>query len=251
MRRARTATRPTESEKRRSASRRRKRETPVNERRQEIIQASARLFTEYGFEATSVRQIADEVNLIAASLYHHFPTKEDILHEIVKGPLTASTDVMEYIYKMPVDAELRLITSVIKRFNDYIYRWDVHGAIQANSQYLRRNEAFHYVTDLKSLGFKYHESLLREGMDSGHFHQNIDIYLMIGTISRMITSSAAWFRRGDIYALEAPSGYDLNSVVDFHLDCILRMVRERSRLEAPIPREFCERLLASVDKTSG
>lgn len=218
----------------------------ISERRNQILLTSARLFAEYGFEATTMRQIAEEVNLIAGSIYHHFPTKEDILHEIIGAPTIDSANAIEYIYKMPVDAELRLITSILRRFEDYIYRWEPHAVVQQNSQFLRRNDNFSYVTATKMQSSRYHQSILTEGMEAGLFHEGIDAYLMVGTISRILSSGAAWFRQGDIYSSDKPSHYVIDNVIDFHLDSILRMVRSRERLDCPIPREFCERLLGSI-----
>jgi len=40
------------------------------------------LFTEQGYEATSLRQIADELGINKASLYYHFPNKEAILRSV-------------------------------------------------------------------------------------------------------------------------------------------------------------------------
>jgi AcrR family transcriptional regulator len=49
----------------------------------EILRASLRLFSEYGFYGTSVRQIAAEVGVNPATLYAHYPAKEQILADLV------------------------------------------------------------------------------------------------------------------------------------------------------------------------
>src|SRR3954447_22766474 len=43
-----------------------------------------RLFTEQGYEATSLRQIADELGINKASLYYYFESKEAILQSLVE-----------------------------------------------------------------------------------------------------------------------------------------------------------------------
>ncbi len=48
--------------------------------RQQAIRVALQLFTEQGYEATSLRQIADALGINKASLYYHFPSKEAILH---------------------------------------------------------------------------------------------------------------------------------------------------------------------------
>jgi AcrR family transcriptional regulator len=43
------------------------------------MDASIRLFSENGYDAVSMRDIASEVGIKAASIYNHFPSKRDIL----------------------------------------------------------------------------------------------------------------------------------------------------------------------------
>ena len=46
--------------------------------REEILDASSELFTRRGFSTTSTHQIAEAVGIRQASLYYHFPSKNDI-----------------------------------------------------------------------------------------------------------------------------------------------------------------------------
>src|SRR5216683_642642 len=48
--------------------------------RQQILEAAQRLFTELGYDATSLQMIADELGLTKAAVYYHFRAKSDILH---------------------------------------------------------------------------------------------------------------------------------------------------------------------------
>ena len=52
-----------------------------------ILESSARLFAHQGFEGTSINEIADEVSLSKATIYHYFPGKEDIYSEIILDTL--------------------------------------------------------------------------------------------------------------------------------------------------------------------
>ncbi|MBQ0005458.1 MAG: helix-turn-helix transcriptional regulator [Clostridiales bacterium] len=50
--------------------------------KEEIIQASYRLFKEKGYTATSMRQIADACGIAVGNLSYHFPKKESIIMQI-------------------------------------------------------------------------------------------------------------------------------------------------------------------------
>ncbi|MDP1691171.1 MAG: TetR/AcrR family transcriptional regulator [Burkholderiaceae bacterium] len=53
-------------------------------RRSLILREAARLFRESGFERTSVRQIAEAVDMTSGSLFYHFTSKEDLLVAVME-----------------------------------------------------------------------------------------------------------------------------------------------------------------------
>jgi TetR/AcrR family transcriptional regulator, cholesterol catabolism regulator len=55
----------------------------VSDSRQEILRASARLFREQGYDATSMNDISAALKLSKGGLYHHFRSKDEILFHIM------------------------------------------------------------------------------------------------------------------------------------------------------------------------
>jgi AcrR family transcriptional regulator len=51
-------------------------------RRAEVVLAAARVFAERGYDQTSVPELAEALGLAAGSLYHYFPSKEQLLRAI-------------------------------------------------------------------------------------------------------------------------------------------------------------------------
>src|SRR5215468_21202 len=47
-----------------------------------ILDVALELFTEQGYDKTSLREIADRLGVTKAALYYHFERKEDILLEL-------------------------------------------------------------------------------------------------------------------------------------------------------------------------
>lgn len=54
------------------------------DRRQEIIDAAAAIFAKKGYEATSIQDVADAVNILKGSLYYYIKSKEDLLFGVIQ-----------------------------------------------------------------------------------------------------------------------------------------------------------------------
>ena len=56
-------------------------------RRGQILETALKLFAERGFDATSTRQIAQEVGIAEGLIFHYFPTKASLLTAILQDRL--------------------------------------------------------------------------------------------------------------------------------------------------------------------
>jgi AcrR family transcriptional regulator len=65
--------------------------------RASILSTAQRLFSEQGYDATSLRQIADAVGTTKAAVYYHFPAKEHLLLELTRPWLDALGDLVTQI----------------------------------------------------------------------------------------------------------------------------------------------------------
>lgn len=211
------------------------------DRREQILAAAAVLFAEYGFETTSVRQIADRVKMLPGSLYHHFNSKEEILHELL-GNYLRHADATMAETTADGDAEERLIVRVVERFRDSVANWEINAILINDSAFFRRNSAFSYVQDLKTQSFRLQEKVLVDGIRTGVFRPDIDVYMMIGTIARMLSSAADWFRSQNFTSAGSETDYSFDRVVNFHVDCVLRLVRSKERMEHPVSLNLCRRI---------
>jgi AcrR family transcriptional regulator len=63
------------------------------ETHERVRRAALRLFATRGFEATGIRDIADEAGLSTASLYHYMGGKQDLLLEIIRAGMQALLDI--------------------------------------------------------------------------------------------------------------------------------------------------------------
>lgn len=52
------------------------------EKREAIVQAMLELITERGFHATPMSMVAEKAGVAAGTIYHHFGSKDEIIHEL-------------------------------------------------------------------------------------------------------------------------------------------------------------------------
>src|ERR671918_720039 len=65
--------------------------------RREILDASLELFAENGFFGTSMRQIARAVGVRESALYHHFPSKDSILEQLLEEFGARKLDALSHV----------------------------------------------------------------------------------------------------------------------------------------------------------
>jgi AcrR family transcriptional regulator len=70
-----------------------------------VLDQAARMFRECGYAETSLRDIATACGMRTASLYHHFPSKEDLVAEVLNtGVATVSAEARASVDALGPDA---------------------------------------------------------------------------------------------------------------------------------------------------
>jgi AcrR family transcriptional regulator len=114
------------------------------------IQAIAlELFTEQGYEATSLREIAQRLGVTKAALYYHFRTKEDIVASMMEDRITAMRDLVEWAQGQPNTPALR--QDFIRRYAHQMQAAGHHNLmrfVERNQTSLRDNPKSEEMRDL-------------------------------------------------------------------------------------------------------
>ncbi len=85
-----------------------KRQELPDDRRQILINEATRLFGSKGYENTSMRDIAAAVGILPGSLYHHFPSKEDLFVAVYSFAVAQSLDAVKTAVASRVEPWARL-----------------------------------------------------------------------------------------------------------------------------------------------
>jgi AcrR family transcriptional regulator len=67
--------------------------SPASATRARILDAALELFSEHGFDGTTLQQIADRLGFTKAALYYHFRSKDDLLRALI-APAISDLDAL-------------------------------------------------------------------------------------------------------------------------------------------------------------
>lgn len=178
-----------------------------------IYEAAVRLIFERGYHGTSQRAIADAVGLQMSSLYHYFPSKQDLLVEIMARSMQ---DLISAVGQAVAGAD--------NEGPEERLRIAIRGHILFHAD--RRQEAFILDSELRALEPAGRSSvirlrdqyeqifadILRQGTAEGVFRIP-DCKIAIFMLMAMCTGVAVWYR---------PDGrLSLETVADIYTDLFL------------------------------
>ena len=75
--------------------------------RQRALDVALELFAEQGYEKTSLREIAERLDVTKAALYYHFASKEALLAGIVDGLIEPADELVAWSQTQPRTTEFR------------------------------------------------------------------------------------------------------------------------------------------------
>lgn len=114
--------------------------TRPRNRKRLIVEAAGRVFSERGYHAASMEEIAAGVGITAAALYRHFPNKYTLFAECTNGladGLVAALDAVPAEAGLPdVLAALTRVT-VAQRPSGGVYRWEARYLASDDRRRLR------------------------------------------------------------------------------------------------------------------
>jgi len=82
--------------------------TDYDKRREAIMETAARLYAKKGFLGASIAELAEACETSKSLIYHYYPSKEDILYDVMDSHVQTLVDAAARIESGPGTAEARL-----------------------------------------------------------------------------------------------------------------------------------------------
>ena len=168
----------------------------ISEARQRVLDAAARLFRQQGYASTSMRDIAAEVGIQAASLYSHFASKDEIVGEVLRlGVEQVFNDVRTAVTALGPEADARLVlrTAIHAHLLAFWERQDYTSAnVRIFGQLPTHLRDAHLPT--RDAYERYWDSLLKQGVRQGLLEPRRNLKLARLFLLTALNGSLDWFQ---------------------------------------------------------
>lgn len=98
--------------------------TGYDQRREQVLDGSARVFAEKGYDAASIRDIARSATMSAGGLYHYCSNKQDLLYQVCDRAFRSLTARLEQGLRPVSDPRDRLYTVFVTHLTYFLDRPD-------------------------------------------------------------------------------------------------------------------------------
>ena len=172
-------------------------EMKSNTRKEEIITVASRLFKEKGFSAVSVRDIAQEMGMKAASLYNHINSKQEILSSLIIKLAKDFTDGMGAVLEEE-SSPLAKIEALIRLHIDItVNQSEALAALNNDWMHLQGQDLMDFV----QMREEYEENfrkIIKQGIALGQLQPHHPEVILFSILSTLRTLYLWYQKRGKL-----------------------------------------------------
>lgn len=166
-------------------------ETGMPSMKDKITRVAIELFHQKGYFATSVSEIASQCGIQKASIYYHYPSKENILFHIQRVTMDELTGYLRGNLDGRDDIEARMRAAVRSHVRFHLHRQK--ETFIANSE-LRGLTPAHYqeIVEKRDEYEQIFQQIIREGCETGVFAP-VDVKILSYAILTLCNAGAIWY----------------------------------------------------------
>ena len=168
--------------------------------RERIRREAAALFRQKGFNGTSMAELATEVGITKSSLYHHFPSKQALLSEIIELTVNRVGPLVQAVADSDLHIEEKMSRAVAIHAVEAIHDQDAVACFIEEGRYLAPDYMATHVVARDNYE-RIFRTMFEEGIASGAFLGQ-DADLAVKAILGMCNSAVRWYWPGGSHTPE-------------------------------------------------
>lgn len=166
----------------------------------DIIRAAALIFSQKGYSAASMQDIAEAVNLRKASLYHHVNSKQEILKILLDTALELLIENMQQVMESPIPPVEKLSLGMRTYLATMLEHQEPASVLlleyrslepELRARHIRRRDDFERLW----------RDLIQEGIDDGSFNCK-DPAMAVSALLGVLNWTVTWYRPNGKYTPE-------------------------------------------------
>ncbi len=155
------------------------------ETRKQILEAAEKLFGYYGFQKTSMAEIARDCEMSAANIYRFYEGKDEILAEIANNVFRDTEEKLREVLRRPgLSASERIETFIVENLRHLDMICNCHGKIDEAVEYIKRKKP-----ELFSRHIEAKRSMVAEILAEGNRNEEFEVADIIGTAGLILNST--------------------------------------------------------------
>ena len=163
------------------------------DRKLEIVKTASLLFNKLGYKNVTMRVLAEEMDIKAASLYNHIASKQEILSTVIISMAEQFTDSMASVMDNDLTPVEKIKSIIIHHIE--ITLNDPHGtaSLQNDWMYLESDNLVHFKKMRKQYENNF-KLIIENGIEVGAI-KNVNSETMLFSILTTLRSLYIWFPR--------------------------------------------------------
>ena len=163
----------------------------LSEKQVQLLDTAEKLFSQKGFDGTSVRDIAEAAGFNTAMISYYFGSKEKLMEEIFERKSLNLREKVDNLLRDESLDPLQKMYSLVDGYIEGILQRKQFHRILLTEQIINQNPSIIQMVDkMKARNSECINELIRLGQKKGMFKKNIDIPMLsntlIGTISHSL-----------------------------------------------------------------
>lgn len=162
-------------------------------RKEEVVATAAQVFKTKGYYSASLQDLADELGLLKGSLYYYIDSKEDLLLEIISGPMSVIQAKLRNLISSPMSSREKLLQAMrdhMELYETHFYEVCVFFDIISHPPDGIRDSLRAMMREQQALW----ERIVVEGIETGQFRKDLDPKMATFAILGMCTWAYQWIR---------------------------------------------------------
>lgn len=156
-------------------------------RKEEIVQAAAVLFKDKGYSAVSMRDIAAELNIKAASLYNHIRSKEEILAKLILNVAEEFTKGMDTVIASEITSLEKIMLLIKQHIEITLNHSQAMAALNNDWMHLQETNRAEFVLkrDAYEMNFR---KIIQKGIADKEFkplHPEVVLFSILSTLRNL------------------------------------------------------------------